>query len=243
MKRLEEHQPSRLEAFSDGVFALSAALLVVSLEMPRDYEALMANLRGFLGFGLSFTVLVWIWSAHRGFFRRYPLDDGWIVALNGLLLFLVLFYVYPLKFLATALVERFLGISPYLEAGGPGMIRSAEQGHTVLLVYSLGFVAVFACFALLYWTAVRRSTELDLGVLERFDARTYVRHYGLCTAVGVLSVVLTLTDIGGSIGLPGWIYAFLGPLCGWNGAVRGRQRVALERSLQDASESANFVGS
>lgn len=232
MSSPRRHPVSRLEAFSDGVFALSAALLVVSLEMPRDFATLMANLRGFFGFALSFTVLVWIWSAHNRFFRLYGLEGGWVTVLNAVLLFLVLFYVYPLKFLATALIERFFGISPYLEEGGPPMLRTAAEGQTVMLIYSLGFVAVFGCFVLFYLFALRRADALELDPLERWDTVTSVRHYGLCAAVGVVSVLLTLGGIGGSIGLPGWIFASLGPLCGWNGATRYKGREALAERLE-----------
>jgi uncharacterized membrane protein len=58
------HEVTRIEAFSDAVFAF-AATLVVSLEMPRTYPELTANLRGFIAFGLSFTMLVLIWAQAR----------------------------------------------------------------------------------------------------------------------------------------------------------------------------------
>jgi uncharacterized membrane protein len=66
---------SRLEAFSDAVFAFSATLLVVSLEVPRTYPELAAGLKGFVAFGLSFAALILIWAVHNGFFRRYGLSS------------------------------------------------------------------------------------------------------------------------------------------------------------------------
>jgi Endosomal/lysosomal potassium channel TMEM175 len=165
--RLRGHEVSRLEAFSDAVFGFAATLLVVSLEVPQTYPELMQSLRGFVGFGLSFTVLLMMWVAHNGFFRRYGLQDGWTVAINSLLLFLVLFYVYPLKFLFTSLVDRFLGIE------SEGGIRSVAELRSVMLIYGLGFVAVFVCLVLLYLHAWRRRDELELDELERHEARMW----------------------------------------------------------------------
>src|SRR6476619_5147325 len=99
-----EHESTRIEAFTDAMFAFAATLLVVSLEVPRDFGELLHNLRGFVPFALSFSALYFIWVAHTNVFRRYALGDTYTVIINGILLFTVLFYVYPLKFMATAIV-------------------------------------------------------------------------------------------------------------------------------------------
>jgi uncharacterized membrane protein len=59
--RNRAHEVSRLEAFSDVVFGFALTLIVVSLEVPRTYEELMAAMRGFPAFALCFAVLIWIW--------------------------------------------------------------------------------------------------------------------------------------------------------------------------------------
>src|ERR1051326_7580143 len=99
MARARKHEISRLEAFSDAVFAFALTLLVVSLEAPRSYHELMTLARGFLPFALSFALLIWIWYEHSAFFSKYDLRDPLTVTLNAALLFVVLFYVYPLKYM------------------------------------------------------------------------------------------------------------------------------------------------
>jgi hypothetical protein len=86
---------TRLEAFCDVVFGFAITLLVVSLEVPHSYAELMADVRGFLPFAVCFAQLALIWRTHYRFSRRYGLEDPYTVFLNVVLLFLVLFYVYP----------------------------------------------------------------------------------------------------------------------------------------------------
>ena len=221
-----ERGTARLEALSDAVFAFSATLLVVSLEVPRTFEELTGSLAGFVAFGFSFALLMMIWTAHHGFFKRYPLEDVGTIAINSVLLFLVLFYVYPLKFMASLVAGWHLGTEDVRS-----MIDGKTQVMQLLLIYSAGFIAVYLCFVLLYATALKKRQQLGLDELEIFDGRTMMRHYGLYIGVGILSIVLTLAEVGLTIGMPGWIYAFIGPLCATHSRWSQRRREELEARL------------
>lgn len=226
---LRGREVTRLEALSDAVFGFAATLLVVSLEVPQTYPELVQSLDGFVAFAFSFSMLILIWTAHNGFFRRYGLQDSWTVFINSVLLFVVLFYIYPLKFLATALTGLFFGLGP--GADRP-MLTSEEQMASLMLIYGLGFIAVFACFSLLYLRAAR-SRELDLDRLERLDAQSWMRQYLIFVGVGCLSIAIVLT--GGPLFLSGVIYGLLGPLCYWNGAVARRRARAIEEQQRLAA--------
>src|SRR5258708_36671817 len=101
MTLARRYEITRLEAFSDAVFAFALTLLEVSLEAPRSYAELMQLARGFLPFAASFALLIYIWYEHSVFFSKYGLHDRTTTILNAVLLFVVLFYVYPLKYLFT----------------------------------------------------------------------------------------------------------------------------------------------
>src|ERR1700722_17524218 len=101
--RLRGHDIKRIETFSDGVFAFAVTLLIVSLEVPKTFEELLISMRGFGAFAICFTLLVLVWHEQNVFFRRYGLDDKVSILLNACLIFIVLFYVYPLKFLFSLL--------------------------------------------------------------------------------------------------------------------------------------------
>jgi hypothetical protein len=95
------HEIVRIEGLSDAVFAFAVTLLIVSLEVPRTFAELRETLAGFLPFAISFAMLFQIWYAQFLWFRRYGLQDAVTATLNAVLLFVVLFYVYPLRFLFT----------------------------------------------------------------------------------------------------------------------------------------------
>ena len=222
---LRGREVTRLEALSDAVFGFAATLLVVSLEVPRTFPELVKSLDGFVAFAFSFSMLILIWTAHNGFFRRYGLQDSWTVFINSVLLFVVLFYIYPLKFLSTALTGVFFGLGPGAEKP---MLTSRDQMASLMLIYGLGFIAVFACFSLLYLRATR-AKELELDQVEQLDARAWMRHYLIFVGVGCASVAIVLA--GGPLFLAGIIYSLLGPLCHWNGSVARRRSRELEQRL------------
>ena len=107
--RLRGTEVTRVEAFSDVVFGFALTLLVVSLEVPHTFNQLLATMSGFVPFAISFAILAQVWWVHHNFFRRYGLQDGPTILLNLILLFVILFYVYPLKFLFNFMFEEATG--------------------------------------------------------------------------------------------------------------------------------------
>jgi uncharacterized membrane protein len=88
--RLRGHEVKRIEAFSDAVFGFAVTLLIVSLEVPKNFEELLTTMKGFFAFGVSFALLMLIWFEQNMFFRRYALDNRLIIFLNAFLMFIVL---------------------------------------------------------------------------------------------------------------------------------------------------------
>jgi uncharacterized membrane protein len=201
---------SRLEGFSDAVFGFALTLLVVSLETPRTTADLRALLGGFVPFAVMFAMVCWIWYEHNVFFRRYGLGDAWTTFLNSVLLFVVLFYVYPLRFLAVALIGQF-----FMPAAAVPQVMAVD-GRLIMFMYSSGVLLIFGTFVMLHRHAWRQRASLGLDETELSSLRFGMRSQLLSTGIAVASILL-LFAIPRDSQYAGWIYFLMGPLHAWNG--------------------------
>lgn len=193
---------ARLEAISDGIFAFAATLVVVSLDVPDSYAELRASFTDVGSFAISFIALVLLWVTHYNFFRRTEIIDGWVITYNFGMLFVMLCYIFPLKFLAK------------LSFGGATIDSSMEMAELFQL-YGLGFTLIFLFVALLYRHAAKY--EPTKAAFLHYKKR----HFMIFVGVGALSILLATLNIGMWYGVPGIIYSLLGPLCFWHGKATG----------------------
>ena len=232
--RWRSHEISRIEGLSDAVFAFAVTLLVVSLEVPKTFDELIEVMRGFGAFAICFGLLIIVWFNQYKFFRRYGLQDTLTIIINTALLFVVLFYVYPLKFVFTFLISMFTGhrAEVRLPDGTTGsMVENAEQVGSLMIIFGIGYMAVFGVFALLYWHAYRRRSQLELNQLEEFDTRTDIREGLLNVAIAVVSVTIALLGRAKFAGLSGMTYMLTPVVMTVHGKMTGRRRKRLETKL------------
>jgi Endosomal/lysosomal potassium channel TMEM175 len=217
---------SRIEGFSDAVFAFAITLLVVSLEVPRTFHELATTMRGFLAFAVCFTLLIVIWHEHYVFFRRYGLQDTGTIWLNAALLFVMLFYVYPLKFVFNLVLSDFTGSPSVVATPGGGTERVIENAQvpTLFLIYGAGIIALYGLLALLYVHAYRQRERLELTPVETFDTRASIVAHLLAVGIGLVSVAVALTVPERLVGLAGFTYFLFGPVMGVYGSITGRRR-------------------
>ncbi len=221
---------TRLEGFTDAVFAFAVTLLVVSLEVPKTFTELAAAMKGFVAFAICFAILIQLWYHHYLFSRRFGLQTRYIVVLNSFLLFVVLFYVYPLKFLFTLAVGGLSGVTVPRETLR-GMIQDS-QVPALFVIYSIGYTAVFAIFALMYRYAYRKREVLQLNEYEVLRTRHAVVAHSGYAAVGIVVVLAAsllptrMMPAAGFLFFLNAVHRFI------SGSVFGkREKLALERML------------
>jgi hypothetical protein len=198
--RLRGEHLNRVEALSDVVFGFALTLLGVSVEVPKTFDQLLGTMREFPAFAICFAILISLWHDHYKFFRRYGLEDRRTIFLNGLLLFIVILYVYPLKFLFSLLVTLSTTTGDPMARMPDGklllMIRT-DQAQWITFIYGIGVAAVYAVLALLYAHALRLRGTLHLNPLEAFETRERI--------VGnLLRSLLGLTAACGAVAIGGY---------------------------------------
>lgn len=228
--RLRGTHMTRIDGFSDVVFGFALTLLVVSLEVPKTYHELISTLSGFAAFALCFFLLLGIWQQHFIFFRRYDLDDPRTIGLNTILLFLVLFFVYPMKFLFSLVSFNFLGSGDQARtpAFDPNPQIANIQVEYVMMLYGLGFFLVYFILILLTYHAWKKRYELQLNALEKLltlESLTSKISVGL---VGLLCILFARILRDSAPGLCGLIFLLIVPIQAVLGIYFRRKRKALK---------------
>jgi uncharacterized membrane protein len=217
--RMRGCEVTRLESFADAIFAFALTLLIVSLEVPKSFADLVNTMCGFPAFAVCFLMLATIWNTHYKFSRRYGLDDAITRFLTCVLLFIVLFYVYPLKFLFT------LGINDMIFGGSGGLRISHGELSTLYSIYGFGFAGIYFAFTLLYLHAWRLRDTLELSEIEKLETRYIVGRVFFVSVVGLIAALLARMPWFPSWG--GLIYFLLIPILQGFRLVHRRRRAAL----------------
>jgi uncharacterized membrane protein len=159
--------PERLEAFSDGVFAIAITLLVLEIRVPPAEDladpntlvsALGALWPSYIGYLISFVTIGIIWANHHNLFRLVARVSHGLVLANLLLLLTVGFVPFPTALLAATLETP-----------------SAQIG---VLVYAATFVAVAIAFNVL-WYEIRTRRGVLRADVEPWSIVAISRSYRL----------------------------------------------------------------
>jgi uncharacterized membrane protein len=224
--RNRAHEVSRVEAFSDVVFGFAISLLVVSLEAPKTYAQMREMLRGFLPFAICFWLFIDIWFEHHHFFKRYALQDKPTVFLNTLLLFVILFYVYPLKYMFTLFTMGILGQPVEIPPGGQTFLFT---------IYGIGVTSVFWIMAALYHHAWRRREDLELNAVERVDTLESIYDNFYMGAFGVISIAIAHSPWPQFAGIVYFLIGIPKTIVPWTMGVKRSKREAEMLALADAA--------
>jgi uncharacterized membrane protein len=164
---VELTRSGRLEAFSDGVFAIAITLLVLDLAVPaRDQlhggglgAALAHQWPSYFAYLVSFLVIGIIWVNHHTMFSKVNLVDRPVLFANLALLLVVSVIPFPTRLLAE-----------YLTAG--------SDAHTAAAVYSCAMLAVGLAYSVL-WISVTRDVGLLHDQVDPVASRAALRRFGL----------------------------------------------------------------
>lgn len=134
----DEKETGRLEAFSDGIFAVAITLLVLEIKIPSPTtpglaDQVLKQWPSFLAYTISFLTILIMWINHHALFRLIHRTNHLFMVLNGLLLMLITFVNYPTAVLAE-----------HLQGPEPGDQRFAA------LLYSGTFILIAILYNVLW---------------------------------------------------------------------------------------------
>ncbi len=176
----------RVEAFSDGVFAIAITLLILEIRLPetgltggspRLWTSLAALWPSYLAFLLSFFVILIMWINHHELMRLVRAVDYPFLFSNGLLLLFVTFVPFP-----TAVLARNL---------------ATDRAAAAVAFYCGTFIPISLTWGLLFLTIVRRGLlrpQVHASTIDRIR-RAYTAGpavYAVATAVAFFRPIVGL---------------------------------------------------
>jgi len=129
-----EKETTRVEAFSDGVFAIAITLLVLEIKVPKSEEhmnngqlftSLIDLWPSYFAFLLSFIAVLIMWINHHGFFKYLKTINSKFLYANGFLLLMVTFIPFPTAVLAEYINSSAANISSAFYCGTMVLISIA----------------------------------------------------------------------------------------------------------------------
>ena len=172
------HEVTRIEAFSDAVFAFAVSLLIISLEVPKSSTELLEMMKGFIPFTPCFAGIFMIWYWQYLFFRRYGMHDYTTIMLNAILIFIVLVFVYPLKFLFSSIFLADI------------YVMHRKDFATLVIFYNGGAGVIYLLFILMYLNAYAKRGELHLNAIETFETCSFIFSAIASSLVAFLAAVI-----------------------------------------------------
>ncbi|MFI5187969.1 MAG: TMEM175 family protein [Chitinophagales bacterium] len=195
----------RVEALSDAVFAFSVSLLVASLEVPQTFNELVVTINGALPFFATVAILFLLWYQQYIFFRHYGMNDFPTIILNLVYLAVILFYLYPLKFLFSLLLSSWTGINLFPRALDKTII-TAQQFPRLVILYGIGYFVIWMLLYIMHQRALHLATTLQLNRYELLYTKKEKRGALMNALIGAVSASITWIGIEG---LSGICYLFI----------------------------------
>jgi len=181
-------ETGRMEAFSDGVFAIAITLLILEISVPESaFEDLWSGIAhewpSYLAYVTSFLTIGGIWAAHHGIFRRLAYANQRLMLLNLLLLMAVSFLPFPTKLMAEA-------------------IHNEDAARTAVIFYG-GTLLVISLLLSALWGSV----TLDRHVLKPEVSDNEVKAIALVTtpSIGFYAAMIALAFFAPRVAIFGYL--------------------------------------
>ncbi len=177
-------EASRVDNLTDAVFGIAITLLIFNLKNPNSFETLLQFTQTLPAFLLSIGFIILIWKEHLVFSRVFAFNDGWLLSFNTLFLALVIFYVYPLRFLTVFLTNFFFN-------SGVDLALRFDQVPDLMIYYGLIVAALYLILLLMHGRVLKIATKMDLSEFEATYTKAQFLRILIMMGVPLVSVLVT----------------------------------------------------
>jgi len=170
---------NRIEAFSDGVFAIVITLLIFQIQIPEvnnkaDWKELFYALYNlapkFLGYVTSFFFVAVFWISHHQFFNTLNFSKRGLLWLNNLFLFFVTFIPFP-----------------------TGVLGAYHENLTAVIFFGLTFFAASLTYAILRWYGWESNETSDK--FDHNSLRNAMRFSFLLPLLYLIGIIVALFNL------------------------------------------------
>ena len=190
-----------MDNLTDAVFGIAITLLIFNLVNPNSFSDLLTFTKTLPAFLISIAFLMLFWFEHHRFSKQYNINNTSFTVLNVLFIALIIFYVYPLRFLTLFLTTAFFNVDL-------GLSIESYQTPLLMIYYGSAAFALYFTLFLFYYKAYKMKTALMLTEKEIVYTRAQKGKLVILCAVPLLSVLLTLIVNPFSYGLAAAIGGF-----------------------------------
>jgi uncharacterized membrane protein len=179
-------ETSRVEAFSDGVFAIAITLLILEIKVPAPgtgmlWQQLIRQWPAYVSFFISFAFIGIMWINHHRLFTHIGRCDDLLLILNLLLLLGVVVVPFPTAVLATRLGH--------------------EDQRAALILYNATYVFIAFAFNLLWRHASSAKRHLLAKDVDFGSAQKITQQYGFGPALYLVCLGLSWVNTAASLAL------------------------------------------
>ncbi|MEY9966734.1 putative membrane protein [Streptacidiphilus sp. MAP12-16] len=182
----------RVEAFSDGVIAVAATLLVLDIKEPAPGVDIWAFLGqqgpSLIAYAISFLTILIFWVNHHALFHSVERVDRPMLFINGLLLLAISFISY-----STAVL-------------GHALQRAGHYDRSAAVLYALTMTAASSCFCGL-WLHLSRRGHLMVPV-ARLRTTAALRRSLIGPALYAAATVVALVNAPASLAVDAVVAAY-----------------------------------
>jgi uncharacterized membrane protein len=182
-------ETARLEAFSDGVFAIAITLLILEVKVPRAgaegglLRALLQLWPSYMGYVISFVTLGIMWANHHAIFTYICRTDRYFLLIHVFFLMCISFLPFPTAVLAEHLPHP-------------------ESRQTAVAAYSAALVVIALAYNAVWWYAVTGRRLLGAGA-DPVAIRSISRRYALGPISYAVSFALAFVNVWASLSVHG----------------------------------------